>query len=222
MKKYFLLIFLACFSLLSAQTAHKIGWGFHFGLTHSLWQFPKTDYLKTNTLYAVYGDTLRNVTGKNKPGIQIGFSMAYSLTEKWKIRLMPCVDLAQADYQLTFNHRIEQRHYETAYLSLPIQILWRIKQAEKSLYFFTGINPKYSVQSNKSIFDSQYGLQLKRGDISLDFGIGYGKIGKTFPINPELRFSVGLNNLLKDDYSLGYVPTSAFKYHSIALICHLY
>lgn len=220
MKKYFLLIFLACFSLLSAQTAHKIGWGFHFGLTHSLWQFPKTDYVKTNALYAASGDTLLNVTGKNKPGIQIGFSMEYNLTEKWKIRLMPCVDLTQVNFNLTFTNRTAQYHYACTNSSLPIQVVWQMSQKEKNPYLFLGVTPKMNGAYNEAFYF--YLSRFKRADVSVDFGIGYGKIGKKFPINPELRFCLGLNNLIEKEIYLSYLPTSTFKYHSIALICHLY
>lgn len=187
-------------------------------MTHSLWQFPKTDFQKSNTLYAAINDTLVAVKGENTLGIQMGLSMSYAFNERWKIRIMPCVDLAQANFKLNFVNRFEYRRYECVNLCLPMQAVWRTSQKEKSLYLFTGINPKANFQTNRSLYE----ITLKRTDISLDFGIGYGRIGKALPFNPELRFALGLNNLIKDDTSLSYVPIGAFKYHSIALICHFY
>lgn len=215
---FLIVVFLLFFDNFFAQNTRKIQWGFHAGLTHSLWQFPEANFQKSNALYAVFKDTLVAVKGNNKLGIQMGLNMSYAFNERWKIRIMPCVDLAQADFKLNFVNRFEYRHYECANLCLPIQAVWRTCQKEKSLYLFAGINPKANFQTNRSLYE----ITLKRTDISLDFGIGYGRIGKALPFNPELRFALGLNNLIKDDTSLSYVPIGTFKYHSIALICHFY
>ncbi len=222
MKNYLLLLlFLACFSPLSAQTPPKILWGVYGGLTRSFWQFPKVNYQKTNALYAAYGDTLQEMKGTNFFGIQGGIMISFPLVERWQIRLLPCIDLSQADFTHIYTSRsIENWHYEQTNLCLPIQAVWKMTAKEHSFYAFLGLNPKINFQTDRSLQK----ITLKKADVSLDFGVGYGKIKirKALPFAPELRFSLGLRDRLIDENSLSYVTIGAFKYHSVGLIFHFY
>jgi hypothetical protein len=215
--RYLLIVSLLAmsFQISQAQSTQKVRLGFNIGISRSLWQLPKADLVKTNLLYH---DSLTNIGIKNRIGMQIGLNFRYELSEKWEIRALPCIALTQGHILFTHKDTIRTRRIEMTHICLPLQMLWKMRKNTNTPYLFLGLTPKWNIQSDKS----QHNITLKNADMSADFGFGYQRWGEKLRFSPELRFSLGLNNLLKNENSLYYVATSPLKYHVVALILNFY
>jgi len=198
MRKIFLLLLLSICMMQQSQAQTLFGWNISF------------DYNFLNTLKNLDNvDTLKSIAQDLSPikagGASFGIPVNIKLGH-W-VLLRPQVvfniSLGQLDYKMS-NGTTQTAKLPSMNLEFPVQSVISNYNKTHGLGIILGIRGGYKV---KDLSGNQL-LTLNKGYGTLDTGLGYRfKISKKTTLMPELRYSFGLNNLLKQDAANVYAYT---------------
>jgi len=175
-------------------------YGFSIGLHSSSLQLKYSDKFVTEEL-----DTVHSIMPANAFGFSLGFITDFRLADQFNIRILPKVSFYEfpVDYNYT-DGRIDKQLIEATFVEIPVLFKYKSQRHKNfRMYFVGGVAPGFEVSGKKR--KEQSDNRLITGDFNVNMEVGFG-IDMYYPLfkfSPEIRFSKGLVNLLKED-QFGY------------------
>ncbi len=178
---------------------YRYHFGFALGLNtmdftiHNAWNF--------NDL-----DTVLSIENNRRPGFNINIVTNLKINENWDLRFTPglCFGQRDLDYLLlnkdsTASHHVMQ--IESTFLQFPLYLKYRAKRLNNYRpYLIGGISYNYDLAAQKKIKETEKPkIRLMRSDIYLEMGFGIDYYLTYFKFSTELRFSLGMNDVVKRD-----------------------
>jgi hypothetical protein len=180
--------------------AKWLHYGFSIGLQTSSYQMKYSDAFVTPEM-----DTVNSIMPANAFGFSLGFITDFRLADQFNIRVLPKVSFYEfpVDYNYT-DGRIDQQLVESTFVEIPILIKYKSERHKNfRFYFVGGISPGMEVSGKKKKQQSEDRLLTQDYNVNLEMGFGIDMYYPLFKFSPEIRFSKGLTNLLKQD-NYGY------------------
>lgn len=171
-------------------------YGFSIGLHTSSFQLKYSDKFVTPAM-----DSVHSIM----PGIAFGFSLGFitdfRLDDQFNIRVLPKVSFYEfpVDFNFTDGTTINQL-IEATTVEIPILIKYKSERHKNfRVYFVGGVAPGFEVSGKKRKEQSDNRLLTSEFNVSVEMGFGIDMYYPLFKFSPELRFSKGLVNLLRED-----------------------
>jgi hypothetical protein len=210
MKKIVLL--LICFVLCSALYAQQNLHGYdkqpiHFGFSIG---YNSTDLKVIKNPYFAQRDSVLEINPQSGPGFNLGIVTNIRLTSWADLRLgTPVISFTDRslDYVFIDKAKNTKRQIESTYVQFPASIKIRsIRHRNVAFYMIAGATYSIDVISQKKIskgedeFDpTTRKVKLQSADITYDAGFGWDFYYPYFKFSPELKFSFGIEDLLKKE-----------------------
>lgn len=137
------------------------------------------------------------------PSYGVGFSVGIIgdryISEYFNLRLIPTLHFGEKDF--VFKDQINGIEYKTSvkgnYLSLPLQVKINAGRIDNYRPYITvGGYAAMNVSNEKDTM-----IRLKKMDYGLEFGLGCNFYLPLFKLCPELKFSLGLVDIINKDRS---------------------
>ena len=150
-------------------------------------------------------DTVYSIENNRRPGFNINIVTNLRMNENWDLRFVPglCFGQRDLDYiqliDTTLSHHVMQ--IESTFLQFPFLLKYRAKRLNNYRpYLIVGINYSYDLAAQKKIKEKEKPkIRLNRSDIYLEMGFGIDYYLTYFKFSTELRFSLGVNDMVKRD-----------------------
>lgn len=149
-----------------------------------------------------YSD-VANIVSRNAFGFSIGFLANLRLVQYLDIRIMPKV----AFYQYTLEHQYIDRDVrdkvffaDFTAVDLPVMLKYKSQRRKNFRMFYVGgLTPTIDVTGKRQREENEEdGLQLSGDNLALEVGFGSDIYFPFFRFSPEIRYSYGLVNVLKN------------------------
>jgi hypothetical protein len=189
---------------------HKLTYGFVIGIHASKFKMKYSNYF-LNT------DSLKSVKPLNFPGFSIGFLINKKIADFFDLRVLPTAGFYENSLKYYYSNSSKTKTAATTYAEMPILIKYKSERRKNfRMYFIGGIKPAFEV-TNKTD-DEKADINIKKTNISLEYGVGMDIYYPMFKFSPELRFSQGLVNMV-DETSTSYYnrPLSSLKTYSVSI-----
>lgn len=174
----------------------KLHYGFLMGLNSS-------GYKLNHSQEFVESDSVSSVFPVYGSGFNLGFILNYRLSDFLDARLLPTV--AFYNNSMQYNYLISddnmQALFELSVIELPLMIKYKsMRRKNNRLYIIGGIKPAVRVGSRSGDKSSNSGeqIEIKRLNLSIEYGFGLDHYFPLFKFAPEIRFSYGLLNVLNN------------------------
>lgn len=176
----------------------KVTYGFLVGLHSSAYQIKYSDQFVTPAF-----DTVFSVEPEWKQGFVLGFIVNYRVSEFLDLRITPQVGF----YEHTLRYRYldatkdpdNVQTIETTMVELPILAKYKsTRRGNLRMYMVGGVKPSIEASGKRDIDAITNRLVVSEFNLSLEGGLGFDFYYPLFKFSPEIRFSRGLTNLLKD------------------------
>lgn len=164
---------------------------------------------------------LRAETGKLDVGFMVGIISELRIFDDLGLRFLPGLEFATRSLVYTHVPEVEDNkqyaYNESVYVSLPLMLKYKAKRINNFRPYLTaGGSYKYDFQRHTKIDpDKSVFFRTNRGDFFLETGAGCDFYLPYFKLGMELRFSLGLTDVLvhkPDASNPGYEDyTSALK-----------
>lgn len=190
----------------------QLHYGFQIGLNVTQFKINQSDYF-------VQQDSVQSVKGVGTPGFSLGFILNYRLGEFFDVRLLPAVSF----YERKINFRLNQVDnavqavFEASYIEFPLVVKYKsYRRGNSRMYMVAGVKPAIEVGGRKDERQNDE-LQTTNFDLSAEFGFGTDIYFPLFKFAPELRFSIGLLNLYREQDNVLSRSIESQTTHSISL-----
>jgi hypothetical protein len=176
----------------------KITYGFLIGLHTSTYQIKYSDKFVTQDF-----DTVFSIEPNWKRGFVLGFIVNYSAAEYLDFRITPQVGFYEHSlsyiYTENANQLTNEQVIETTMVEIPILVKYKsVRRGNVRMYMIGGIKPGIEASGKKDLDALTTRLAVKEFNLALEAGFGFDLYYPLFKFSPEIRFSKGVNNLLKD------------------------
>ena len=192
----------------------KISYGFMIGLHTSAYQIKYSDQFVTQSF-----DTVHSVMTPFSPGFSLGFLVNLRLYDVLDLRLMP-----KAGF---YNHKVEydytdgstkEQLIETTMFEAPILLKYKsLRRGNVRMYMLGGFTPGIEVSGKNDIQSTTANLSVKKGNLSLDGGLGFDFYFPLFKFSQEIRFSKGLVDVLGSDPSAFRDPIKRINTNTVSV-----
>ena len=190
-------------------------YGFSIGLHSSAYQLKYSDAFVTEL------DSVVAIYPKWSFGFSLGFIINARLNNFIDARLTPKVGFYENKLEFVFTGNTDPLIVVDEATIVELPLLLKFKSARRKntrVYFITGINPGIEASGKSDLEEDQERLQIDRFNLLFELGIGIDKYFPLFKFSPEIRYSLGLNNVLsstKNDVSLGidHLNTHVFTFY---------
>lgn len=178
----------------------KITYGFLMAFHSSTYQIKYSDAFVDQSF-----DSLHSIEPDWSSGFVLGFIVNYRATEFLDIRITPQVGFYE--HSLTYNYTRttgtpvppNEQVIETTMVELPILLKYKsVRRGNARMYMIGGIKPGLEASGKKDLDALTTRLGVSEFNIALESGLGFDFYYPLFKFSPEIRFSRGMNNLLKD------------------------
>ncbi len=183
-------------------------YGFFCGVHAQSISFVNNGYIDPDT-----GQQWLVCNDRYDPGFTVGLVGEWRISQNFAFRLLPTMHFAAK--HLTFRDKVTgDRQYQdlkSTYISLPMDIKFtppRINNYRP--YFIAGFNPMYDLTVK-----DQENILVKPLNLCLEFGFGCDRYLPYFKFIPEIKFCIGLNNILDTDRSALRDKTKEVFTHSV-------
>ena len=176
--------------------AKWLHYGFSIGLHTSSFKLSYSDAFVTPAF-----DSLHSIMPKPAFGFSLGFITDFRLHDQFNLRVLPRVAFSEyrTDINFTNGESIEEV-IEATYVEFPILLKYKSQRHRNfRMYVVGGIVPSIEASGKKRKERSDNLIQVSEGNLSLEFGMGFDMYYPLFKFSPEIRFSKGLVNVLKED-----------------------
>lgn len=176
----------------------KITYGFLVGLHSTAYQIKYSDRFVTQNF-----DTLHAIEPAWKEGIVLGFIVNYRVAEFLDIRITPQVAFYEHTlsyiYTKATNEPTNEQVIETTMVELPILAKYKsVRRGNVRMYMIGGVKPGIEASGKKDLDALTTRLGVSEFNLSMEGGFGFDFYYPLFKFSPEIRFSKGMKNLLKD------------------------
>lgn len=164
------------------------------------------------------GDKYERTKYKPKTGFILGITIDTHINDIISLSIQPGIINTGSRIQVPDTIQNEYKDsvsISVSYFRLPVYV--KIQSKSKRLYFFSGLNFGYglSLKVDNDIEEVDISDELKKFNMSLDFGIGYRIPIKKSGLYFELRYSQGLLNVANpdpdEDFGIPRVKMSGLK-----------
>lgn len=174
---------------------------------------------KNYQILSVARDTTRSFKSTPFPGFSVGVIGDLRLGDYLNLRFSPTYSLSEIniDYTLQINYvddtiiKVTQSHHPyLSCLEFPLHLKYRSKRYNNvGAYLLAGVNPKLYFSFSKSEVNW---IKAKPFDLALELGTGFDIYNQWFKMGVEVKFGLGLFNVLADDqaYFFGH-PLEGLK-----------
>lgn len=161
--------------------------------------FDSLEYYLVDAEYVVKADVT-----KLTPGFTVGMIVNYRLGKYFDLRFIPGLSLAsrKVNYNIPVyqsdNGSVQKLEYYTmrsTLLDFPLLVKYKSSRYNNSRHYFIG-GVSYRLDISK---DSDNVIQTKKSRYYVEAGLGLDTYFSFFKLGTEIRFSYGLNNILKTD-----------------------
>ncbi len=173
-------------------------YGFSIGLHTSSYQLKYSDKFVTPAM-----DSVHSIMPANAFGFSLGFITDFRIEEQFNIRILPKVSFYEfpVDYNYTDGTTTKQL-IESTFVEIPILFKYKSERHKNfRVYFVGGVAPGFEVSGKKRKEQSNNRLLTKDFNLNMELGLGIDMYYPLFKFSPEIRFSKGLLNLLREDES---------------------
>ena len=193
----------------------KLSYGFLIGLHTSAYQIKYADRFVTPAL-----DTVYSIEPGWSPGFSLGFIVNYRLTDLLDFRVTPKV----AFYEHTLRYRYtdetptEEKLVETTMVELPLLLKYKSeRRGNIRMYMVGGVKPGLEASGKKEMENIASNLGITSMNLSLEAGFGFDLYYPLFKFSPEIRFSRGMVNILKNTTNRYGQPLERVNTNNITL-----
>lgn len=196
----------------------KITYGFHLGLHSSTFQIKYSELFTTPEF-----DTVFAVQPEWRRGIVLGLLINYRVTEFLDVRLTPQVAFYEHAlsyiYVRTSNPMPTDRQVvESTMVEFPILAKYKsTRRGNVRMYMIGGIKPGIEASGKKELESITTRLYVSDFNLGLEAGLGLDLYYPLFKFSPELRFSHGINNMLKNPNNPYGQPLARINTNTISL-----
>ena len=176
-----------------------IHYGFLVGIHRSYYNLDYSERFLSGQM-----DSLLSIQTPMRVGFDLGFIMNIRLGQLFDFRVTPKVGFYEykLEYNFTDGNKIDQL-VESTVVEFPLLIKYKsIRWNNFRVYLIGGLNPTVQASGNK---DDQEERKLQTSGFNLngEFGFGFDFYFPLFKFAPEIRFSKGILNSLRED-KFGY------------------
>lgn len=192
----------------------KITYGFSIGLHTTAYQIKYSDKF----LSSAY-DTVHSIQTSFSPGFSLGFLINLRFNDQLDLRLMPKASFYEHRLHFNFTSSTEDvLLLETTMVELPLLLKYKSqRRGNVRMYVVGGVSPGFEAR-NKGDFQSNIArLEVNKGNLSIDLGLGWDLYFQYFKLSPELRFSKGITNLLSGGNSFYADPIKRLNTNTISV-----
>lgn len=180
---------------------------YHFGINLG---YNKSHFLFTHHPYFLQRDTIVDIESVNSAGINLAWLVNLRINDHFDLRLHP-LDLTfsekvfQYSENFTKDTSFVEKKVSSITLSFPVHVKFSSDRINNfKVYTLGGLKFDYDLSSNAGAKNAEDLLKLKKGDVSVEVGIGFHFYFPVFVLTPEIKLSNGLINLHSRDESLRY------------------
>ena len=190
----------------------KIHYGFHLSLNHSAFRTEHSDWFLEN-------DTITYLRGGGATGFGLGFLFNVRLFEFGDARFLPTVAFYERKiiYGIKGGGEDVVASFNSSHVNLPLLFKYKAKRRSNArVYMVGGLNFGFEVTTKKKK-KSEDQLLVKGTEFSLEYGVGVDVYQPYFKFAPELRFSLGLTNLIDPTESVYSLPLDKVMSYTVTL-----
>lgn len=192
----------------------KISYGFMIGIHTSAYQVKYSDKFVTQDF-----DTVHSVLTPFSPGFSLGFLVNLRLNSDLDLRIMPKAGFY--DHKLEYRYTDESQQSqltETTMVEFPVLLKYKsMRRGNVRMYMIGGFTPSIEASGKNDIESTSEVLDIKKGNLTIDAGIGFDFYFPLFKFSQEIRFSRGISNLLGPDPSKFKEPISRVNTNTISV-----
>ncbi|MTI30940.1 porin family protein [Xanthovirga aplysinae] len=168
------------------------------------------------------------VMGPLRPGFSLGFIVNLRLHDQFDLRFLPQVSFDE--YQLSYIPKDPDSEYpnplpvDQTTVEFPLLLKYKsIRRGNTRMYLIGGVAASVLASNNKKEeINFEEELFVKNTGLSLELGVGLDQYFPLFKFAPELRYSLGLTNVLGDaseipDELFFSKPLKSLKIHKLTL-----
>lgn len=171
-------------------------YGFSIGLHGSSLQLKYSEKFVTGQM-----DSVHSIMPDNAFGFSLGFITDFRLHDQFNVRILPKVSFYEfpVDYNYT-DGTTDRQLIEATYVEFPVLLKYKSERHKNfRVYFVGGVAPGLEVSGKKRKEQSDNKLITEDFNVNMELGMGVDLYFPLFKFSPEVRFSKGLLNLLKED-----------------------
>lgn len=196
----------------------RFSYGFLIGLHNSSYRVKYADAYTSQGL-----DTLFSVEPSWTQGFVLGFIVNYRVNEFLDLRITPQVGFYE--HQLTYrytklatNPPDNTQNIETTMVELPFIAKYKsVRRGNIRMYMLGAIKPGFEAGGKKDLDAQQTRLTVREFNLALEGGFGFDLYYPLFKFSPEIRFSRGISNLLKDSNNPFGQPLQSISTNTITI-----
>ena len=174
----------------------------HFGFTLGLNRMDFTinnsgDFFTLDSVYAVENQSMM--------GFNLGIISDLRLNQHWTLRFLPGLIFGQRnmEYLVVKDDKLITKimKIESTFLDFPLVFKYRAQRInDYRPYLLAGGSYKFDLAAQKEIKEEEKPkIRLKRSDFYYEIGFGIDYYLPYFKLSTELKFSVGILNMIKPD-----------------------
>jgi hypothetical protein len=193
----------------------KLSYGFLIGLHSSAYQIKYADRFVTQDL-----DTVYSIEPSWSPGFSLGFIVNYRITDLLDFRITPKVAFYEHTlrYLYTDETPTEEKLVETTMVELPFLLKYKSeRRGNIRMYMVGGVKPGLEASGKKDMENISNNLGITSMNLSLEAGFGFDLYYPLFKFSPEIRFSRGIVNILKNTTNQYGQPLERVNTNTITL-----
>ena len=173
----------------------RIHYGFLMGLHRSYYDIEYSNQFS----YPSY-DSLYSILSPPRLGFALRFIVNFRVGELFDFRTTPKVSFYEfmVEYNFSDGSQINQL-IESTFVDIPLLIKYKsIRWTNTRIYIVGGLVPGIQASGNK---DDEKERKLQTADFNLtgELGFGFDFYFPLFKFSPEIRFSRGLTNMIRED-----------------------
>jgi len=176
--------------------AKWLHYGFSIGLHTSSFQLKYSEKFVQNEM-----DSVHSIMPANAFGFSLGFITDFRLEDQFNVRILPKVSFYE--FPVDFNYTdgtTNKQLLEATFVEIPVLLKYKSERHKNfRFYFVGGLAPGLEVSGKKRKEQSDNRLITHDFNLNMEMGFGIDMYFPLFKFSPEIRFSKGLVNLLKED-----------------------
>lgn len=179
---------------------------FHFGINIG---YNKSHFNFTHHPQFLQTDSIMDVESVNNSGVNLAWLVNLRLNDHFDLRVHP-IDLTFSEKAFLYQQKYEPdstvtKKLQSITLSFPVHIAFSSDRiGNLKVYTFIGGKYDYDLSSNEGKQEAEDLIKLRKGDMSVEVGLGFHIYFPYFVLSPEIKLSNGLMNLHSRDKNLKY------------------
>ena len=155
-----------------------------------------------------------------RTGFSLGFLVNLRMHDMLDLRLMPKAGFYNhaIRYYYTDNATIKSQLLETTMVELPLLLKYKsMRRGNVRMYMVGGLTPAFEASGRREVESTSGELTIRKGNLSLDGGLGFDFYFPLFKLSQEIRYSRGMINILGDYASAYRDPLQSITTNTISV-----